>query len=62
MSDKRVWVTVSRGISPEISDTIFSREVDANLAREEPVLVAGLKRALLCHLHSRGIIPLETED
>ena len=59
MSNERIWVTISRGISPELSEPVLAREVDGKLAEDEPVLVVGLRQALGRHLEKHGIFVLD---
>ena len=56
MSDERIWVTISRGISPELSEPVLTRAVDGELADEEPILVLGLKHAVGNHLADLGLL------
>lgn len=56
MSSERFWVTVRRGISPDISEPVLTREVDSELAAAEPMLVLGLKQAMGSLLEDRGLL------
>lgn len=62
MSSNRVWLTLSRGISPELSEPIFERDVDADLADAEPLLIVGLRKAVRNHLALHGIIPVDDHE
>lgn len=60
MSDKRIWLRLSRGISPDVSEPIIEREVNSELVEDAPLLVTALKEALRQHLAStHGRIPLD---
>lgn len=59
---QRVWLTLSRGISPDLSEPVIQREVNRELVEDAPTLVVALKAALRRHLASaHGRIPLDGE-
>lgn len=63
MSNERLWLTLSRGISADISDPVLQREVNAELADDAPLLVTALRKAVRDHLaKAHGRLPLDDGD
>lgn len=61
MANDRVFLTLSRGISRDLAEPFLVREIDAELAENDPELLSALRDALHASLYRRGVVGLDGE-